>query len=394
MAHPTNVPLPPEMLFQILSYIPPQAQSQSILYAACLVSRSWYAVAVPFLYRRPYITSKNFKKFVATVCPSINAHIRKSELADMVRVLDMGNLVHDGSKSLTARLLGRVKEGVEEVRAPQASFALNSLAALSKCHSLRHLDLSLISESLSLPSLFHSLRSLTNLTSFHFPRSSYDSSDVKVALQWPPSLKELYLSGDLHDDALVYFAALPSSVVKLEIDNCLHLSGDFIVKLLSLMGQSLQSLKVGWNMPKVRQGSMDYILPLVPNLTTLNVSIEFLSLAFFDYAAQYSPAPHPLSNLTLDNSDRNFVLPEALWFAISDGGLGRMRRLRFTGIVGWAGSAESKEILEELGELLEALEREEGGGLGKDVKAGVWVSHDEGEGSLGVLQRLRGRADS
>ena len=35
----------------------------------------------------------------------------------------MSGLVHNGSKSLTARLLGRVKKRLEEFVAPQASFA-------------------------------------------------------------------------------------------------------------------------------------------------------------------------------------------------------------------------------------------------------------------------------
>ena len=35
----------------------------------------------------------------------------------------MSSLVHNGSKSLTARLLGRVKTRLEEFVAPQASFA-------------------------------------------------------------------------------------------------------------------------------------------------------------------------------------------------------------------------------------------------------------------------------
>lgn len=120
---PTAVHLPPEIIIQILSYIPRRPATQSTFYSCCLLSRQWYAVAVHRLYHTPYITGKNFKHFVATICPSVNAHVRKSDLAELVRRLDMGNLVHDGSKSLTARLLGRVKPVLEEFVAPQASFA-------------------------------------------------------------------------------------------------------------------------------------------------------------------------------------------------------------------------------------------------------------------------------
>ena len=119
----TPVHLPTEIIILILSFIPRRSSSQSTLHACCLLSRDWYAVAVHQLYHSPYINGQNFKQFVATICPSVNAHVRKSDLADLVRRLDMGNLVHDGSKSLTARLLGRVKFMLEEFVAPQASFA-------------------------------------------------------------------------------------------------------------------------------------------------------------------------------------------------------------------------------------------------------------------------------
>ena len=44
-------------------------------------------------------------------------------VAELVRVLDMSRLVHNGSKSLTTRILGRVKGNLEEFVAPQAPFA-------------------------------------------------------------------------------------------------------------------------------------------------------------------------------------------------------------------------------------------------------------------------------
>ena len=112
--------LPAEILEDILSYLPPS--SQSTFHAASLVSRSWYPTATEYLYQSPVIIGKNFDLFVRSVCPSINAHIRHNGLADIVRRLDMSGLVHNGSKSLTARLLRRVKNNLDEFIAPQASF--------------------------------------------------------------------------------------------------------------------------------------------------------------------------------------------------------------------------------------------------------------------------------
>ncbi|TVY60886.1 F-box protein, partial [Lachnellula suecica] len=164
--------LPTEILTEILSYIPLRPASQPLFWACTLVSRSWYAASIARLYSRPHLHGGNFHRFVDTVCPSKNANIRHSALAPLVRRLDMGELVHNASKSLTARLLGRLKGNIEEFVAPQASFGINSFAALSKCSRLRHLDLSLISASISNKLLFQTLKNLQDLETLFFPRSS------------------------------------------------------------------------------------------------------------------------------------------------------------------------------------------------------------------------------
>lgn len=112
--------LPPEVLQNIFSYI---ATYQPTLHACTLVSNSWYKSSIGFLYNSPAIDGRNFDPFVKSICPSVNAHIRINGLATLVRKLDMSLLVHNGSKSLTARILGRVKGDLEEFVAPQASFA-------------------------------------------------------------------------------------------------------------------------------------------------------------------------------------------------------------------------------------------------------------------------------
>lgn len=125
--------LPAEILMQIFSIISSRESlhlalhrdSQSTLHSCVLVSRLWYNLALEYLYGNPILTSNGstFHSFVNTICPSVNAHVKKSECANMVRNLDMSRLVHEGSKSLTARLLSRCKTRLEEFTAPQASFA-------------------------------------------------------------------------------------------------------------------------------------------------------------------------------------------------------------------------------------------------------------------------------
>ena len=96
---------------------------QPTLHALCLVSRLWYDAAIRDLYRAPVLAGRNFQLFVRTVCPSINLHIRRSPTAPLVKVLDLSKLVHEGSNSVTGRLLGRVKETLEAFIAPQTSFS-------------------------------------------------------------------------------------------------------------------------------------------------------------------------------------------------------------------------------------------------------------------------------
>lgn len=115
-----NVQLPQELLQQIFSYL---YGDQKTLHACSLTSSSWYSASIAYLYDNPLITGKNYSPFVQAICPSVNAHVRRNGLAELVRRLDMSSLVHNGSKSMTARLLGRVKMRLEEFVAPQASFA-------------------------------------------------------------------------------------------------------------------------------------------------------------------------------------------------------------------------------------------------------------------------------
>lgn len=117
--------LPPEVLLQIVANVEafPWPYDQRDLWALTMVSRSWYSAAIPALYRRPYISGGNFGLFVRTICPSVNAHVRKTSFSTMVKDLSLGYLVHDSYRSLTARILSRLKGGLEVFIAPRASFA-------------------------------------------------------------------------------------------------------------------------------------------------------------------------------------------------------------------------------------------------------------------------------
>jgi hypothetical protein len=117
--------LPTEIVIQILTNVAEdEFARQTTLHACCLVSRQWYACAITRLYEKPRIdTGASFTKFTNTICPPIGVRKDKWNFGALVHRLDLRSLVHHSSPSLSARLLGRVKENLEVFLAPRASFA-------------------------------------------------------------------------------------------------------------------------------------------------------------------------------------------------------------------------------------------------------------------------------
>jgi len=277
--------LPDELICQILENVTASAFSQRTFASCCLLSRQWYSVAVPFLYSEPYLYGKNFDPFVRTICPSINLHVRVSPLAELVTVLDMGNLVHQGSKSLTARLLRRTKARLHTFVAPQASFAINCLPALSKCDLLRKLDLSLVSESPPLPELFKTVSHLGNLRSFSLPRSSgFGGGPGPGTLAWPPVLEAVNLSGGIDAHFVHGIVAFPPTLRRLAIERCPQAKGYAVNHLLRTAVRSLpllEELKLA-HMPRLESDALDDTLSILPRLRKLSVSIDYVTCLMFD----------------------------------------------------------------------------------------------------------------
>jgi hypothetical protein len=117
-----EIHLPVEIVSQIVGHVAHLVPSQRILWSCCLVSHDWYEVAVPHLYKYPRLANKNFDLFTRTICPPVNARVRKVGLEDLVKRLDMGRLAYESTNSLTARLLGRVSPSLEYFVAPPVSF--------------------------------------------------------------------------------------------------------------------------------------------------------------------------------------------------------------------------------------------------------------------------------
>jgi len=364
--------LPSEIVSHILSYLPRRASTQGTFWACTLVSRIWYSASIELLYERPYLPGSNFSQFVDTVCPSKNAHIRRSALSILVKRLDMGDLVHNSSKSLTARLLGRLKGNIEEFVAPQASFAINGFAALSKCTKLRHLDLSLISASISNRLLFQTLKPLTELETLFFPRSSsQDQQSDTEPYSWPPRLRALHLAGGISDNFLcTHLSNISPSLSRLSIQSCTQVHVSSLLSMLEKIGSQLKHLTIRHPMPQLFQGALDSILLDLPSLTALRISADYISNAFF--SAESIPQNHPLRILDLECSPTAGadigISASSVYDAVERGQLTDLRSVRVSMRLAWAATEETRLDASDLLEIIEENEMENP----LNVLTGVW----------------------
>lgn len=277
--------LPGELMLEVLSYLSvTKPSTQATLYSVCLVSSDWYDAAIARLYYQPYIHGKNFALFVRTICPSINAHIRKSDLAGLVHVLDMSRLVHHSSKSTTARILGRVKPNLTWFRAPASSFGLNCFAALNKCTKLEKLDLALVNDAFSLYSLSSTLKKLPNIKKLVMPRSGLRVEDFDPAnMAIPPKLEEFILQGGLTDSFMRRlvgaFERTPVSPLDLTVVHCPNLTSYGLYDLLVPIASQLRYLCIAY-IPKVGTSRsdlyLDKILRFCP-IEELSISSDYVS---------------------------------------------------------------------------------------------------------------------
>jgi hypothetical protein len=132
--------LPTEIIVQIVSHVDgDELQRQKTLHTCCLVSRQWYSAAIAFLYERPRVDSgKAFQKFTETISPPLGARKNKPNLGSFVHRLNLSHLTYHSSNSLTARLLGRIKENLEIFIAPSLSFSYVYLAAAKTSTGVIH----------------------------------------------------------------------------------------------------------------------------------------------------------------------------------------------------------------------------------------------------------------
>lgn len=318
------VELPDEIVLQIINYIlahddrlqarratTSQPQTQTTLGRLCLVDRQWYRVTVPHLYSTPWLYGHSFEQFVHTICPTFDDPVRRSDLAGHVKELDLRLLVYQGSKSTTARLIGRTKKSLEVFRAPRSTFGINCLAALSKCTKLRILDLRDISGRLQYDDFTRTLSHLQQLEALDTPRlllptGSGEEKGANKDFPWPASLSSLRMS-KLHDASNGFMwlmfsrpqcfpCSLPRTLTKLVIQDAIVNEEDIITALERHVPE-LKDLTLT-NCNHIR--GFNVILDHASKLERLCISINLITEYFPDFSRDSdNRRSHPLRHLEI-----------------------------------------------------------------------------------------------
>ncbi|KAE8350805.1 hypothetical protein BDV28DRAFT_138438 [Aspergillus coremiiformis] len=279
-----HIYLPTEIVVQIVSYVAvDELGRQKTLYTCCLISRQWYSAAIALLYERPQVISGiSFKRFTETISPPIGTRKNTLNLGSFVHRLNLSHLVHHSSNSLTARLLGRIKENLEVFIAPTLTFSINSLPALSKCANLRHLDLALVHEAIPFTNLKQSISRLPKLVTLRLPQSTILTDPESSKIPWPPSLQRLQISGRFNPLLIPTFT-WPQSLTSLTLKNCSLLSLANLSSLLSSpqLGESLKRLTISGANRGLTLDSINAIPAFLPNLTFLSIPGDMVEESFF-----------------------------------------------------------------------------------------------------------------
>jgi hypothetical protein len=338
-----------------------------------VVVRQWYDVAVRSLYSSPYLSGRAYDLFVRTICPSVLAHIKHQSLSSLVQTLDLSHIIHQGTKSTTARLLGRTKASLTVFVAPQASFAVNCWASLSKCERLRVLDLSLVSECISFQSLAQTLRKLGGIEKIYLPRCTTrdESGALSINVRWPPKLQHLSLSGSIYGkflwDLLRQPDHFPPSLHSLSISHSPGLDHTGVRPLLQSLGTSLTNVELH-DLPHVKHGKLNGVLDWLPLLTHLTISLDYIDARFGHMPPSFAPSmwteSKPLQTLTLVTSGQTGIDPSRcftavdLYTLIDERFLGRLRWLYISQTSEWENEQDGAEVgaLEML--LVDDLDRE------------------------------------
>lgn len=325
----TETKLPLEIFDLILSMIKEEYLTSKLL----LVCKAWYIMCLPRLYHTPRLNSKNFSRFVDMVLTD-----RKRKSCDHVVRLDLSTIIQSGKNSNVSKILRRCSKNLISFTAPQTSFGIAPLISLKSCEHLRYLDLGLVSETVNLKDLFLAIQNFHHLTHLSFPRSSVECEGYQD-FTWPPNLQYLKLSGGISNE-FVQETNFPRTIKTLEFSFCPKITEHSIYVVLARIGDNLSQLYFYYPMPALKDNSLDYVFRYCPNLTVLQLMVDYCSKWIFsEYFFTQIDYPRPLKTLILDCSGHlgqaSKIHPDDLTIAIFEGRLPCLKTVRVSSRLGW-----------------------------------------------------------
>lgn len=276
----------------------------------------------------------------------------KHKFNPFVKTLDMSLVVQSGKNSYISKLLRRTSESLEIFISSQASFGTAPLIAIKACNNLKVLDLRLVNESVNLFELFKSIEQLPNLEQLCFPRSSVtcDSFDFK----WPENLWYLRLQGGI-TDSFASQVKLPSTITRLELAHCPHLTSSGLDQILIKIGFNLTNLSITYPMPKLGEGGCDRVFWYCPNLKKFAFDIAYATWELFsdDLLVELEEFPRPLKYLRIESVGFmgmcEKLTPNDITVAVDEERLPLIKSLEISAMLGWDFKGqEMEDMLSEL----------------------------------------------
>lgn len=159
--------LPQELVDHIVSFLFPSVRKQG-----SLLSVNWpiHFAALPHIYKRPHISSRNLAKFSETISSRQCTHY-----CDLVQLLNLLNVVHGARVSQLSRVLRRCSRTLQEFYAPQVGFTQSAFRAIGLLPKLKILDLSTHCEKVELSFFLRAIEKAESLEVIRFPKFSKNS---------------------------------------------------------------------------------------------------------------------------------------------------------------------------------------------------------------------------
>ncbi|KAH3899206.1 Pfu1p SCDLUD_004637 [Saccharomycodes ludwigii] len=317
------------------------------------VCKEWYIMYLPILYSSPYLNSKNFNKFMVTMdinkkTPALGD--KSIKLNELVLKLDLSTIVQSGRNSFVSKLLRRCNKSLTEFIAPQTSFGYAPLISLKSCHNLQRLDLSLVSETVDLDKLFQAIIGFEHLKELFFPRCSINCDLILLSQNngniWPRNVKYLKLSGSVTNDFIMN-CDFPRSLQKLELAYCPLLNELSIYKILSQIGDNLETLIFQYPMPSLQANSLDFMFKYTGSrLKTVQIVVDYCSKWLFQDEDTIIPCLETIYLQCSGSLGQAFKIhPDDLTVAIMENRIPCLKNLYVSCKLGWDMNSDDVEDL-------------------------------------------------